>query len=161
MYRIQLQKLSSTNILFILFLICFLAFGMAYVMETHFKIYGCQMCHYERNIFIFAGVFSLLSLVVLPKRLQYYAIILLGFIFIGNAFFAAYHVAIQQHWASMPSFCPVDNIHLVPSFVRCDKVTFSLFGLSLAVYNSLISIFLAFLCWIWSYKNKSGSSSTY
>lgn len=159
----RLQKISSQKILIILLLICAAVFGMAYIMETYFEIYGCQMCHYERNIFIGAGGISLFCLIVLPERFQYYAVLILGFIFLGGALFAAYHVAIQQHLASLPSFCPPYDINTISSvklvheqhpmtpFIRCDQVTWSLFGLSLAVYNALASICLALLCWIWAW----------
>ncbi|KAB2833267.1 MAG: disulfide bond formation protein B, partial [Caedimonadaceae bacterium] len=37
-------------------------------------------------------------------------------------------------------------------FVRCDQITWSLFGLSLAAYNALISLILAFFCGVWFWK---------
>ncbi|HUX78674.1 MAG TPA: disulfide bond formation protein B [Alphaproteobacteria bacterium] len=162
----QLKKISSQKMLAILLLICAAVVATAYIMEHYFGILGCPLCHYERDIFMGAGAISLLCLVLLPQRFQYYAIVILGFVFMGGAFLAAYHVAVQQHWLSLPSFCAsndfsgLDSIEalkeklLSTPFVRCDQITWSLFGLSLAVYNTLISLFLALLCWAWGYKRK-------
>lgn len=153
----QLQKISSRHILLTLVLISIVTVAMAYTLENYFGIYGCQMCHYERDIFIGAGLIALLCFILLPERLQYYAILFIGFIFFCGALFAAYHVAIQQHLTSLPFFCPPDLTALgiqassIP-FVRCDDVTWRLFGLSLAAYNALASICLAILCWLWGYK---------
>ena len=38
--------------------------------------------------------------------------------------------------------------------VRCDQVTWSLFGLSLAAYNALLSLILAIGCWTWAKAQK-------
>lgn len=168
MYLSLLQKISPRSILILLFFISFFIAGMAYVMEHYFDIFGCVMCHYERDVFIGTSVISLLCLILLSQRLQYYAVLALGFIFLGGAIFAAYHVAIQQHWAALPTFCPPYDVNAInpvnalnskmtmttTPFVRCDQVSFSLFGLSLAVYNALASLFLALLCWVWVYKQR-------
>jgi disulfide bond formation protein DsbB len=156
---------SARTALGILALICAGVLGAAYVMEHYFAVHPCQMCLYERNIFIGAGVLSFLCL-FLPQRMQYYAILILGFIFAGGALLAAYHVAIQQHFVALPSFCGSNDFSSFDSveslkeqllktpFVRCDKVTWSLFGLSLAAYNALLSLVLALFCWGWVGKHK-------
>lgn len=155
----KFQKIHSKYILLILFLISVATVVMAYIMENYFGIHGCQMCHYERDIFIGTGIISLICLIFLSERLQYYAIIIIGFIFLCGAFFAAYHVAVQQHLTSMPFFCPpnfsafnLDKQTPTTFFVRCDQVTWQLFGLSLAAYNAITSICLAIFCWLWGYK---------
>lgn len=149
-----------------LMLICAALLIMAYIMEHFFGILPCQMCHYERNVFMGAGGLSLLALILIPARIQPYILIGLGFVFLGGALLAAYHVAIQQHWVSLPSFCAnndfssfesVDALReqlLKAPFVRCDQVTWSLFGLSLAAYNALLSLILALSCWAWVRTHK-------
>jgi disulfide bond formation protein DsbB len=162
----QLKEISSQKMLAILLLICVVVVGMAYIMEHYFGVLGCPLCHYERDVFIGAGGIALLCLILLPQRFQYYGILFLGFVFMGGALLAAYHVAIQQHWVSLPAFCASNDFSAFESvetlreqllktpFVRCDQVTWSLFGLSLAAYNTLISLGLALLCWGWSCKRK-------
>jgi disulfide bond formation protein DsbB len=162
----RLKEISSQKILAALFVICAVVVATAYIMEHYFGILGCPLCYYERDIFIGAGLISLLSFILLPQRFQHYAILLLGFVFLGGALLAGYHVAVQQHWVSLPSFCSSNDFSAFESvaalreqllktpFVRCDQVTWSLFGLSLAAYNALISLCLALLCWGWGCKRK-------
>ncbi|MBS0271923.1 MAG: disulfide bond formation protein B [Proteobacteria bacterium] len=157
---------SSRTLLGVLTLICVGVLGAAYVMEHYFAVRPCQMCLYERNVFMGAGIFSLLSLLVLPQRFQHYALLILGFIFAGGALLAGYHVAIQQHWVSLPSFCSSNDFSAFESvealkeqllktpLVRCDQVTWSLFGLSLAAYNAILSLVLVCVCWGWFWKQK-------
>lgn len=133
----------------------------AYCMEYFLGVMPCQMCLYERNIFMLVAGFSFLSFFLIPARYHSLALIILGFIFMGGALFAGYHVAIQQHWVSLPDFCAagdfgdldsVDSLReqlLKTPLVRCDQVTWSLLGLSLAAYNALLSFILAITCWIW------------
>jgi len=160
-----LKKISSQQMLIGLFLVCAAVEATAYVMEHYFGILGCPLCHYEQKVFIGAGTIALVS-GILPRRFQLYSLFGLGFIFIGGAFLAGYHVAIQQHWVSLPAFCSSNDFTAFDSveslreqllktpFVRCDQITWSLFGLSLAVYNALLSLILALLCWGWVWKNK-------
>jgi len=162
----RLKEISSKKMLAILFLICAVVVATAYIMEHYFGVLGCPLCHYERDIFIAGGLISLLSFILLPQRFQHYAILLLGFVFLGGALLAGYHVAVQQNWVSLPSFCASNDFSAFESvealreqllktpFVRCDQVTWSLFGLSLAAYNALISLCLALLCWGWGCKRK-------
>lgn len=156
---------SARTVLGTLTLICVGALGAAYVMEHYFAVHPCQMCLYERNVFMGAGGVSLFSL-LLPQRFQFYAVLLLGGVFLGGALLAGYHVAIQQHWAPLPSFCAANDLSAFDSieslreqllktpFVRCDKVTWRLLGLSLAAYNALLSLFLALFCWGWVRKHR-------
>lgn len=138
----------------------------AFIMERYFSIHPCQLCLYERNVFMAAGIWALLSLVLLPTSYRRLSLFGLALIFTGGTFLAAYHVAVQQHWVTVPAFCAsqdfssfksVDTLKeqlLKTPFVRCDKVTWSLFGFSLAFYNMLLSAFLMLLCWGWLWKKK-------
>lgn len=161
-----LTCISSRTLLGILALICAGVLGTAYIMEHYFAVRPCQMCLYERNVFMGAGALSFLCFLILPQRFQNYALLVLGFIFAGGAILAGYHVAIQQHWVSLPSFCSSNDFSAFESveslkeqllktpLVRCDQVTWSLFGLSLAAYNALLSFILACVCLGWLRKQK-------
>lgn len=161
-----LKKISSQQMLTALTLVCAGFLVLAYLMEHYLGVLPCQMCHYERNVFMVAGGLSLFSLILIPSRFQHYAIVGLGIIFMGSALLAAYHVAIQQHWVSVPAFCTANDFSSFESvdalreqllktpFVRCDQVTWSLFGLSLAAYNTLFSLILALSCWGWVRTHK-------
>lgn len=159
-----LECLTPRNMLGALVLICAGLLIAAYIMENFFGVNPCQMCLYERDVFLIAGGLSLLSLFIVPQRFKPYAVLLMGLIFLFGTGLAAYHVAIQQHWVELPSFCATNDFSAFESieslkeqlmktpFVRCDQVTWSLFGLSLAAYNALISLILALFCGIWFWK---------
>lgn len=161
-----LQCISPRVMLGLLALICGGILISAYIMEHIFGIHPCQMCLYERDIFIGAGVLSLLAFLVLPERFRPYMVLLIGLLFLGGVAVASYHVAIQQHWVALPSFCAANDFSafndleslkaqlLQTPFVRCDQVSWSLFGLSLAAYNALISLALALFCGLWYRKQR-------
>jgi disulfide bond formation protein DsbB len=162
----RLLKLSTRSLLGLLTLACIGILGMAYILEHFYDVHPCQMCLYEQDVFMFAGGLAFISFVVLPARWQRHALSLLGLVFLGGAFLAAYHVAIQQHWVALPTFCSAQDFTAFDSiealkeqmlktpFVRCDQVSWSFLGLSLAGYNLLVSLFLALLCWQGACKRK-------
>lgn len=166
MYKIRSKNKASEKILLGFSFICVGVLVTAYIMEHFFGIMPCQMCLYERNIFMAVGVFSFLSFFLIPPRFHSISLIILGFVFMGGAIFAAYHVAVQQHWVALPAFCAsnafsdLDSVEslreqmLKTPLVRCDQVTWSLFGLSLAAYNAILSFILALTCWIWVAKKR-------
>ena len=161
----QLKKISSQQLLWGLILICAIVLTMAYVMEHYFGILACKMCHYERNTFLAGGGIAMLCL-FLPQPFQRHGILILGLIFMIGTLLAGYHVAIQNHWVDLPTFCASNDFSAFESvealceqllqtpFVRCDQITWSLFGLSLAAYNALLSLLLTLLCWGWGLKRK-------
>jgi disulfide bond formation protein DsbB len=163
--RLKNRK-TSEKILLVFALICVGVILLAYIMEHFFGVLPCQMCLYERNVFMVAGGFSFLCFILLPVRFHSLALIILGFIFLAGALLAAYHVAIQQHWVSLPGFCASNDFSALDSvealrdqmlktpFVRCDKVTWTLFGLSLATYNAILSLVLALTCWAWAGRKR-------
>lgn len=157
---------SSEKILLGFSLICIGVLIAAYYMEHFMGVVPCQMCLYERNIFMGVAAFSFLSFFLIPARFHSTALVILGFVFMGGALFAGYHVAIQQKWVELPAFCASNDFSALDSvdslreqllntpLVRCDQVTWTLFGLSLAAYNAILSFVLAITCWVWV-KRKS------
>lgn len=139
MNKMLFKNKSSEKILLGFTFICVAVLIVAYIMEHVFGVQPCQMCLYERNIFMAVGALSFLSFFLIPARYHSLALVLLGFIFMGGAIFASYHVAIQQHWVSLPTFCASNDFSALDSveslrdqmlktpLVRCDQVTWSLF----------------------------------
>lgn len=162
----KLKNKASKKRLLGFTLICIGVLIAAYIMEHFFGVLPCQMCLYERYVFMGAGLFSFLSVFFVPPRFHSFALIILGFVFMGGSLLAGYHVAIQQHWVALPSFCAANDFSAFDSvealrdqmlqtpFVRCDKVTWNLFGLSLAAYNMIFSFVLALACWLGTKRNQ-------
>lgn len=161
----SLKKIPPRFMLILLVIITLGILGLAYILEHYFGFQPCQLCLYEQKVFMAAGALSFLGL-LLPSRWQSYAILLIGLVFFGGALLAAYHVAVQQHWVDLPTFCASQDFSSFDSvealkeqmlktpLVRCDQVTWSFLGLSLATYNSLLSLFLALFCWKWACTNR-------
>lgn len=161
MARSRFTHKSPAKILLAIALICVGVLITAYIMEHLFGVLPCQMCLYERNVFMVVGIASCLSYFLVPARFHSSALIIIGVVFMGGSALASYHVAVQQHWVSLPSFCAanefggLDSVEALKAqmmktpLVRCDQVTWSLFGLSLAAYNALLSFIMAITCWAW------------
>lgn len=164
-----LKNLSSRFLLGAIFSLCAAILTMAYVLKNSYGVLPCQMCLYEQWIFMGAGSLALLGFLLCSPIWQKRILFLLGFVFLGEMLTAAYHVAIQQHWVSLPAFCASQDFSSFDSvealreqmlntpFVRCDQITWSLFGLSLAAYNVLISSLLMLFCWNWLFLNRASS----
>ena len=78
-----------------------------------------------------------------------WAAIGLGLIFLGSFAQAAFHVAVEQSWVIYQCSADIDldnlafDVNAVLETPQCDKIAWSLFGLSMAGYNAVISLILA------------------
>ncbi len=83
-----------------------------------------------------------------PKLARWLAA-LIGLVLLGAAGMGAYHVAAEQHWifAQCDAIDPNDirplDFETKFDAPRCDQIVWSLFGISMAGYNALISLALA------------------
>jgi len=122
------------------------AFGFQYIGG----LAPCHLCLLER--YPHGIAFGLGVLVFfLPNRWLYLAGGLLLLYGTGLAF---YHVGVEQHWWVGPTSCTSQGISglstaqlmdqiLAAPLVRCDDIPWSLFGISMAGWNGLISLGLA------------------
>jgi len=132
------------------------AFGSAAMLlgAFGFQIIGgmapCHLCILQRWPHGLAFGVGLLAL-LLPNRWLYAlgaGIVLFG---AGIAF---YHVGVEQHWWLGPTTCSSQGVTgmsaqqlmtqiLQAPLVRCDEIPWSMFGLSMAAWNGVISVGLA------------------
>jgi len=118
----------------------------------------CKLCIWQRWPHGLAAAVGILVLLA-PKRPLYLlgaALVLFG---AGVAF---YHTGVEQHWWLGPTTCssqPVgglstdqlmDQIFKAP-LVRCDEIPWSMFGLSMAAWNFLISMALVGM-WLTAFR---------
>ncbi len=74
---------------------------------------------------------------------------LIGLVLLGAAGMGAYHVAVEQHWviAQCDARVDLDNLgfNQTGTFTvpKCDQIAWSMFGISMAGYNALISVLMA------------------
>lgn len=158
----EMFGLSPKRLLAYITGICLFVYLSAYIMEHQFGVLSCKLCVYERLVFVAAGILAFIAFLLFPPKSQSLFIFLIGLIFLGGGILALYHVGIQNHLISLPEFCNTQDFGKLNSvqalkeallqtpFVRCDQVTFSFLGVSLAGYNAILSFFLAGFCWGWT-----------
>ncbi|MFM9851922.1 MAG: disulfide bond formation protein B [Sphingomonadaceae bacterium] len=102
----------------------------------------CEMCVWQRWPHLFAIGIAVLGF-ILPKR----PVIALAAIAIGvSGAIGAFHAGVEYHWWEGLTRCSqlagnrtITDIMNTP-LVRCDEAQWTLFGISLAGYNALLSI---------------------
>jgi disulfide bond formation protein DsbB len=123
----------------------------------------CHLCILQRWPHGVAVAIGLLIL-VWPRRLL---ALLAGAVVLGGAGVGAYHVGVERGWWQGPSTCTapapgemapgelLDQILATP-LVLCDEVAWSLLGISMAGWNVVLSLGLAWLWWR-AYASSSAS----
>ena len=109
-------------------------------------LFPCEMCHWQRWPHYAALVLALLAFVpVLPTRL----LVTLAAIAIAvSGAIGVAHAGVEYHWWHGFTACTktigsgpitIDDLMKAP-VVRCDQPQWSLFGISLAGFNAIISL---------------------
>ena len=136
--------------LILLFSICTLL--IVFIAELVYGLEPCILCKYQRIPYFSVILFSSLALhIKLADRTGTLKII--SIIFIASAMLAFYHNGIEQQWWDAATSCG-DTNQFPASFTsfqsqlmskmpkRCDVIDWTLFGLSMTVYNIVLSITL-------------------
>ena len=144
------------------------ALAIAYASQVWGGLQPCVLCIYQRYAYGAAVVFGLLGFALGENPAARRGLIFLGGLaFLGGAATAAFHFGVEQHWwqgtaeCHAPGFDPSLSIEdlrkqlLDTSFVACDEISWSLFGISMAGYNLLVSLDLALAC-LWAASRMSG-----
>lgn len=149
-------NITKEQIAYLTLIILCAALVAAWISEYVFALVPCSLCFYQRYLYITAAGILSLYLFVLRGRHSNLFLLLTGLILLTCAGFAAYQVAIENHWVELPKSCktydPVNSLEELKtlitskSAVACDKVQWSLFGLSMAGYNFLLALALSILC---------------
>jgi disulfide bond formation protein DsbB len=116
----------------------------AYISEYGFGLFPCEMCWWQRWPHFAAVALAIISFVAAPRRLW---IALAGFAILASGLIGGYHAGVEYGWWEGITTCAaaaggsgdaLADIFAAP-IVRCDEVQWSLFGISLAGFNFLIS----------------------
>ena len=111
----------------------------------------CEICLVERWPYYVVIPLALLALVA-RVRPPIVWLSLLALVFLDSTGLGAYHVGVEQHWISGPTACTGTGIGVAKTVedlkrimqsqqnVQCDVVQWTLFGISLAGFNFLISL---------------------
>lgn len=120
----------------------------AYGFETLGGLAPCQLCYYQRIPYFTAVI--LCAAAWFRPGLARAVSALLALNYMTGAGLGVYHAGVEWKWWQGPASCTVmDGADLTVEelmaqilaapVVRCDEIPWSLFGISLAGYNALIS----------------------
>ncbi len=136
--------------------------GTALASQYFGGLEPCQLCLYQRVPYVITICLGLLAALPLPGGLRTAFLLFAALAFAAGAAIAGFHVGVEQKWweglpgCSSPAFSTdmsldelKDAIMGREKVVPCDEVAWSLFGISMAGYNFLVSLFLAgFTLWL-------------
>ncbi len=113
----------------------------------------CPLCLYQRPPHWIAAGLALLAAVTPLVGMRAAALTGAALALAAGAGIAAFHVGVEQHWwGGLPACSAADaaaaeikEIFFGQPAVRCDEVSWSLFGVSMAGYNAALSSGLAVL----------------
>lgn len=125
-----------------------------FYFQGYMGLQPCPLCLQQRYwhwAVIGVSALALVATRVQPKWTSW-AIVVIGLALLGSAAMGAYHVAVEQKWivaqcdlgaAVDASQLSLDNLgdNLRPP--RCDEIVWSLWGVSMAGWNAIISLLLA------------------
>ncbi len=116
----------------------------AYIGQYGFALYPCEMCWWQRYAHFAALALAVLALVRPSTRALTW---LAGLALLIAGLLGGYHAGVEYRWWEGLTACsstltpgedPLKAILSAP-LIRCDQVQWSLFGISLAGWNFLIS----------------------
>lgn len=120
----------------------------AYVSEYGFGLYPCEMCWWQRYAHFAALAPALLAFLIPRSQMRVWMVRLAGVAILVSAAIGGFHAGVEYGWWEGLTSCSVvsagdgqsalDAIMNAPT-VRCDEVQWSLFGISLAGWNFLVS----------------------
>jgi disulfide bond formation protein DsbB len=126
-----------------------------FYFQEYLGLQPCPLCMQQR--YWHWAVVGVSALAFVTTRLQpkwtSWAIVIIGLVLLGSAAMGAYHVGVEQKWvvAQCDAGGAVDPNELVLGNLpdgelrppRCDEIVWSLFGISMAGYNAIVSLLLA------------------
>ncbi len=131
--------------------------GAALLSQYWGGLAPCELCLLQRWPWAAAIAISLVALIAGRGALLPWVALGLALIFVLGVVVAFYHVGVEQHWFAGPSACTASGgaamtledmkrqiLGTAP--VLCDRVQWSLFGVSMAGWNLLASLGMAAIC---------------
>jgi len=128
------------------------ALGTAYVAQYGFGLEPCTLCLYQRVPYWVTAALGLAAMAMQAGGLRWATVALAGLVFLTGAGIAFYHVGVEQHWwlsavcdSSIETGLSVEQLAerlMATPPQACDQINWSLFGISMATYNTAVSLVL-------------------
>ncbi|MDB5699868.1 MAG: disulfide bond formation protein [Sphingomonadales bacterium] len=106
-------------------------------------LYPCEMCHWQRWPHYAALGIALLAFFIKPMRLPLVALAAVAILISGGI--GVFHAGVEYHWWEGFTTCSriggasLADIMKAP-VIRCDTAQWTLFGVSLAGFNAIVSL---------------------
>ena len=137
-----------------LILISFFSLSFAYFVEFILGHEPCNLCKIERIPYI--GTLILSSLLLFIKKWDKIILFIIFILFVFGAVVSVYHVGIEQGIFSESLLCELGGSNKVKNTdellkilentpISCKEVTFTIFGLSLATFNAVLSTIISII----------------
>jgi len=155
--------MNKKFILNLLIIVSFFSLSFAYFVEFILGHEPCNLCKIERIPYI--GALILGSLLIFIKKWEKIIILIILLLFVLGAIVSVYHVGIEQGIFNESLLCElginnkIDNTEdllktLENTPVSCKDVTFTIFGVSLATFNAVLSIVISYILLKLTFKNE-------
>ena len=126
----------------------------AFAGQFIFGLEPCILCLYQRIPYVATAVLAAAALVLPAGWWRCAAVAGCAGVFLAGAALAFYHVGVEQHWWGSIAGCggqlvtdfTVQDLQASlaqPAPKPCDEVDWTLFGVSLAGYNAMMSLVFA------------------
>ena len=146
----------------IIFTLSFFSLAAAFYIEYILGFKPCILCVYQRIPYAIAMLISLTTFFIGNKNIL---LIILGLTFLAGILLSGYHVSIEKGFIEPIFSCTGENIkalekeEILKSLNNiqpdCKDVDFSIFGVSLATLNFIISFVLTIvIVYIFKYAKK-------
>lgn len=138
--------------------------GAAYAFQYIGGLQPCVLCLWQRYPYLATIALGAAGLAAARQpRLAAAILAASGIVFVIGAGIGAFHVGVEQGWWQGTASCggvrpPSGSIEelrerlMRTPVIRCDEVSWSLFGVSMAGYNVLMSLGLAAMAFMASFR---------
>ena len=152
----NLYNWTFENILVLSWIASILMLGGAYGFEHIGGLFPCDLCwpqRYAHMAVIIFGAFALYFQKRNPVKWLRFKL-MVTFSWLVSVAYSGYHAGVEQKWWEGPDSCTLTTSEVGMSleafmqslegtkFVRCDEIPWEMFGISMAGYNFLISLFM-------------------
>lgn len=152
----KLYRWTFENILILSWVASILMLGGAYGFEHIGGLFPCDLCWPQRYAHMAVIIFAAFALYFQKsntvKWLRFK--LMTTFAWLVSVGYSGYHAGVEQKWWEGPDSCTLqtsdENMSVDDfiksledvAFIRCDEIPWDLFGISMAGYNFLISLFM-------------------
>ena len=147
-----MPTIKNKFILNVILLFSIFALINAYFIQYILGHDPCKLCLIERIPYLAAIIF--ISLIFILNKYEKLISLIMALFFVFGAIISFYHFGIEQGFFNESIVCDLDNSNKATStknllkqlekkIVSCKDVTFRLFGLSLATFNTIISLIIS------------------